>query len=225
MKNYLSENKALIITILGTIILLVLMGVILSISSKKQVSQTGSLNISEDKKDLLIKGDSHVFGNSQATIEVVEFSDFQCPACGYYFSEFEKFKTKYENDVKFVFRHFPLNKIHKRAFLAAEASESANAQGKFWEFHNKLFENQSEWSALSKNEAIDKFVEYAKAVGVNDIEKFRSDLENETFKDRVQEDLNDATSLGLPGTPTVFVNGEKVENPTFENLEKASGLK
>ncbi len=221
MKEYIKENMALVITILATFGLLILMGVILNLSSKS--TQT-VINVDESQKNLLIRDDSHVFGKEEAGVEVVEFSDFQCPACAYYYLEFEKFKTTYSSKIKFVFRNFPLTSIHPVAFKAAEAAEAAGSQGKFWEFHNILFENQKEWSILRDEELINKFVDYANEIAISDIAKFRDDLESEAFKSKVQKDMQDAEELNIPGTPTVFVNGKKVENPTFENLKSASGF-
>lgn len=148
----------------------------------------------------------HVQGSGSVTL--VEFSDFQCPACQAVQGPLKQILKKYEGKVEFVYRHFPLVSIHKNAMVAAQASEAADLQGKFWEFHDKLFENQAEWSGLG--DPRDKFREYLSQIG-GDIEKFKSDLESQVVKDRVSVDILATTRYRLSGTPTFYINGVKTE--------------
>ncbi len=160
-----------------------------------------------DKPIAEVGGDkTHIKGSGSVTL--VEFSDFQCPACQAVQEPLKQILKKYEGKVEFVYRHFPLVSIHKNAMVAAQASEAADLQGKFWEFHDKLFENQAEWSGLS--DPRDKFGEYLSQMG-GDIEKFKSDLESQVVKDRVAVDILATTRYRLSGTPTFYVNGIKVE--------------
>lgn len=154
-----------------------------------------------------VAGDSvHRLGSGEVVL--VEFSDFQCPACQSVQEPLKQILKKFDGKVTFVYRHFPLISIHKNAMMAAYAAEAADLQGKFWEFHDMLFEKQSEWSGLS--DPRDKFGEYVAQIEI-DIDKFKSDLESQVVKDRVAVDLLATTRYRLSGTPTFFVNGVKTE--------------
>lgn len=107
--------------------------------------------------------------------------------------------------MRFVYRHFPLS-FHDKAMITAEAAEAAGAQGAFWEMHDLLFERYQEWVDLPPSEVVDTLVGYAEELGL-DVDQFREDLEEHTYRDKVVEGLNEATRLSLPGTPTFFVNG------------------
>jgi protein-disulfide isomerase len=208
-----SSNMPLIITIVFTIVLMVVGIVVLSKTSSKPLSST-------EKEQRLVRSDSHVRGKSDSKVTIVEFSDFECPACGKYYPEFTKIEQDYQDRVKIIYRHFPLNSIHPLAQKAAEASEAAGAQDKFWEYYAILFEKQAEWSSLSKDQAIVKFVEFAQQINIKDINKFETELKNDTYTNRVVEDSNDAKALDIPGTPTIFLNGEQQDNPSYDNLSK-----
>lgn len=208
-----SSNLPLIITIVFTVILLIVGIVVLSKTSTKPLSQN-------EKEQRLVRTDSHIKGKTDSKVTIVEFSDFECPACGKYYPEFNKIEQNYQDRVKIVYRHFPLNSIHPLAQKAAEASEAAGAQDKFWEYNSILFEKQAEWSSLSKDQAMTKFIEFAQQININDLNKFETELKNGTYTDRVNEDANDAKALNIPGTPTVFLNGEQQDNPSYDNLSK-----
>jgi len=160
-----------------------------------------------DKPVADVAGESvHVKGEGEITL--VEFSDFQCPACLSVQAPLKQILAKYEGKVKLVYRHFPLISIHKNAQMASYASEAADNQGKFWEMHDLLFDKQQEWGTLENPR--DKFVEYAKSLEMDET-KFLSDLESQEVKDKVSIDLLAATRYRLSGTPTFFLNGSKVE--------------
>ena len=151
-----------------------------------------------------------VKGNRESKIVLVEYSDFQCPACGAYHPVVKQLVEEFGNDVAFVYRHFPLRQIHPNADLSARAAEAAGAQGKFWEMHDLLFENQKEWS--NQKNAVDSFVKYAESLGLSS-EQFKSDIDSKEVKQKVNEDYNGGTSLKISGTPTFFLNGKKLQNP------------
>lgn len=111
-----------------------------------------------------------------------------------------------------VFRHFPLSSIHDKAATAAEATEAAAAQGKFWEMHDLLFERQREWGAVPAAEVGDLFADYAKELGL-DVAQFSNDLETGKYRDLVDQSYQEAVSLGIGGTPTLFINGQSYEGP------------
>lgn len=158
-----------------------------------------------EKQAKLAAGPAPSFGPEDAKVTLVEFSDFQCPYCSRAAKTTQDIKAKYANKVRFVFRQFPLE-MHPQAHLAAQASLAANAQGKFWEFHDKMFENQH---ALERKH----LEQYAQDVGL-DVAKFKQALEQETYKGTVDADLALGMSVAVQGTPTLFVNGKRVDNPT-----------
>jgi protein-disulfide isomerase len=165
-----------------------------------------------DKPVAEIAGEKkHVQGSGNVTL--VEFSDFQCPACLAVQAPLKEILKKYEGKVEFVYRHFPLTNIHKNAQMASYASEAAAIQGKFWEMHDLLFSKQSEWSTISDPKS--KFIEYATTLGL-DKDKFATDIDSQGVKDLVSVDMLASTRYRLTGTPTFYINGAKVE---FGNIE------
>jgi protein-disulfide isomerase len=137
---------------------------------------------------------------ADAKVTFVEFGDYQCPSCGAVHPLFEQLKNdNADKSVRFVWRQFPLDTIHEHAQEAAEASLAAEAQGKFWEFHRQLFDNQNR---LTRED----LVGYAEAVGL-DTAAFTRALDDGTYKDAVQADQTDGNVVGVQGTPTFFING------------------
>ncbi len=153
----------------------------------------------------------HVTGKGPVTI--VEFSDFQCPACKAVQEPLKQILEKNKGKVKFVYRHFPLSSIHKNAMVAAQAAESAGLQGKFWEMHDLLFEKQTEWEGESDPRV--KFAEYATSLGL-DSDRFTAEMNSQEAKDAVNADNLVATRYRLTGTPTFFINGVQTE---FNQIE------
>lgn len=152
-------------------------------------------------------------------VELVEYGDFQCPACAQYHSVVEQVIEKYQDDVTFKFRNFPLVSIHPNAFAAARAGEAAAQQDKFWEMYDKLFTSQNEWSG-SKN-PMQSFEAYAKQLGLN-VEKFKTDFASSATNDAINADVAAGEKLEVQSTPTFIVNGKKINNPqpTVENFSK-----
>lgn len=169
-----------------------------------------------DSKILEIKDTDHVLGNPNAKVAVIEYSDFECPFCGRMFSgTLPKLKENFikTGKIKFVYRHFPLRSIHQNAQKAAEASECADEQGKFWEYHDIIFERQSLLGA-------DKFKSWALELGLNP-NQFDSCLDSGKYAERVEGDYSDGISLGVNGTPATFVNGRLVSGAQpYEEFEK-----
>jgi len=150
----------------------------------------------------------NLLGSPKAKVQIVEFSDFQCPFCSRVGKPLKEVQAHYGKDLVVAFKHFPLN-FHKEAKEAAIASECAGEQGKFWEYHDALFENQKELSQK-------KFDEYAKTVGL-DVDKFESCIEDGKFKDKVEADMAEARKAQVRGTPTIFINGRKFTSPSGYN--------
>jgi protein-disulfide isomerase len=166
--------------------------------------------ISADLAKRHATGDAPAFGPSDARITIVEYSDFQCPFCGRAAGVVDKLKQKYGTKIRFVFRQFPLE-MHPNAALAAEAALAAHAQGKFWPFHDLLFQNQKDLARPS----LEKFAAQA---GL-DMAKFKKALDEHTYESTVKSDMLLATEAHVSGTPSMFIGTERVENPTdFESL-------
>lgn len=119
---------------------------------------------------------------------------------------------EYEGQVNFVFRHYPLSSIHDKALLSSEAAEAAGAQGAFWEMYELLFEKQQEWAVVTPEEAQELFVGYAEDLGL-DAEQFATALEEHTYQDKVEAQYQEAREVGLPGTPTFFINEQYFQAP------------
>lgn len=152
-------------------------------------------------EQLTVEGQT--LGESTASAQIVEFGDYQCPACAQAHPVVKRFLQDYGDKVYFVWRHFPLTQIHPNANDAARAAEAAGKQGKYWEMHDILYERQHEWSSLS--DARGKFEEYAKELGL-DIEKFKADREEAIGVINADSDLG--TKAGVQSTPTFIINGQ-----------------
>lgn len=143
-----------------------------------------------------------VKGNPEARVTIVEFSDFQCPACGGAAPAVEQILETFSGQVKVIFRHFPLS-FHPLARPASLASLCAEEQGKFWEYHDKIFGNQQKLSDASLKE-------WAKELGM-DRAKFNVCFDEKRYESKVDEDYSLGQEVGVNATPTFFVNGKKVQ--------------
>lgn len=155
-----------------------------------------------DVQTFNINQDNHIRGNFNAPITLVEFSDFECPFCGKHYPTLKKILSDYQDKVRLVYKHFPLP-FHSNSQKAAEASECASEQGKFWEYHDKLFDNQS------TGFSVDNFKQWAKDLNL-DSAKFNSCLDSGKYASLVKADLKEGEQKGVNGTPSTFVNGQLV---------------
>lgn len=151
----------------------------------------------------LIEGATHTKGKAGAPVIIVEFGDVQCPACRAAQPIIDKVVEKNKDNVYFVFRHFPLS-IHQNSKIAAQATEAAGAQGKFFEMLDVMYDKQIEWS--DKSNPREQYRSYAKDLGL-DMEKFNKDMEN--LKSGIEQDYALGNKAGVESTPTFFVNGKK----------------
>jgi len=151
-----------------------------------------------------------VTGNRDASVVVIEYGDFQCPACGAYHPILKQLKSEFGDRVAFVYRHFPLRSIHQNAEASARATEAAGKQGKFWEMHDVLFERQTEWG--NQLGAIGLINGYAEELGL-DMERYEADLKSDEIADLVNEDLQSAIRNGLSSTPTFVLDGKVIQTP------------
>src|ERR1051326_1282467 len=151
----------------------------------------------------------------KSPVVLEEYGDYQCPPCGQLYPELKEIEKEYGNQVQIVFHHFPLMKIHKNALVAAHAAEAARNQNKFWEMHDLLYRNQSEWSELADPRPV--FVSYANRLGLN-LDAFNRDLESNQIDQKISSDIQRGTSQGVFGTPTVFLDSHLV-NDKATNLD------
>ncbi len=142
-------------------------------------------------------------------VTIIEYGDFQCPSCAGFAPLLGRLEGAYPEDIQIIYRHFPLTSIHPNAQKSAEAAEAAGAQGKFWEYHDLLFERQGQWSGLDSAAARDFFVALAEELAL-DVQQFTTELDEGTHADYVSASEQEATKLGLPGTPSAIVNGQIV---------------
>jgi protein-disulfide isomerase len=150
-----------------------------------------------------VSKNDHINGDNGAAIELVEYGDYQCSHCGEAQPLVKSIQKELRGQLKFVFRNFPLRKVHPDAMEAAIASEAADLQGKYWEMHDILFENQQKLDRLS-------ILHYASALAL-DPERFRADAASPELEKKVLADFNSGLRSGVHATPTFFVNGEKYE--------------
>lgn len=160
---------------------------------------------------------------SNVSVTVEEYGDYQCPPCGMLHPELKKIEHEYGPRINFVFRNLPLTALHKNALIAAQAAEAARLQSRFWEMHDRLYETQSAWKDEANPRPI--FTKYAGELGL-DTERFRRDMDGNEVQLRIAEDQRRAQTLGVEGTPTVFVEGSqlKFERTTPEGIRKGINL-
>ncbi len=209
----MNSDKLFYISV-GVVSLLVF-GVILFFSQSKNANLQKSLVVDQN---VLIGKDANIKGNLEnAKVVLVEFSDFQCPACKVYNAEVNKILDENKDTVALVYKHFPLISIHNYSQQAAIASEAAKKQNKFFEYSNILFEKQTTNEFSFKEQ---DFIEFAKQLSL-DIEKFKADLTHPEVLEKVQADMNLADTLGLNSTPTFYINGIKfVGNDLYGEVKK-----
>lgn len=199
------EAKVLLGIGLATIVILVGGVLLLSKSDKSPTSSPEKVNT-----ELLIRDDSNKIGTESAKVTLVEFGDYQCPACGAAHPIVKQILEDHKNKVLFVFRNFPLP-MHKNALIAAQAAEAAGKLGgqeKYWKMHDMLYENQSQWA--ESNNPLDIFLEYTKDLKL-DLDKFKEEVNSNKYENKITQDRQDGNALGVNGTPTFFVNGQKVK--------------
>jgi protein-disulfide isomerase len=148
----------------------------------------------------------HVLGPEHAPVTVVEYGDFECPNCRNAMPAVKMLLKRFENEVRFAFRHFPLEEVHPHALVAAEAAECAGAQGKFWQMHDLLFENQSHLKPKH-------LLLYAEQLGL-DMAQYVAAMDDEVYLQRVREHIDSGRRSHLRATPGFFVNG-KIQDVSF----------
>ena len=148
-----------------------------------------------------VNSKDHIQGKNTASLELVEYGDYQCPHCGHAYPIIKNIQQSLGVDLKFVFRNFPLSESHPDAFNAAVAAEAAELQQKFWDMHDIIFENQQELS-------VESLFLYAKTIGL-DLNRFKNDIQKNMLAAKVEKDFESGVRSGVNGTPSFFINGKK----------------
>lgn len=174
-------------------------------------SKNKDSNSANNNSDSTSEGSDHILGANTGGVELVEFGDFQCPACRSYYPIVEQLKTKYGDQISFQFRHFPLVQIHQNAMVAHRAAEAAAKQGKFWEMYALLYQRQQAWESAGNPTAI--MEDYAAELGIN-IDQFKTDFASGNINDIIQSDIRLGQQAGATSTPTFMINGKKIDNPS-----------
>lgn len=204
------------------VICVAILGGLIYISKKDQIS------INVDKIDAnAIQAASpengniadHVAGSPTSKIRLIEYGDLQCPACEGAHPGIKQIVADYGDKIGFVFRNFPLTTAHPNALAAAAAVEAAGLQDKYWEMNNLLYETQTSWSNLSSDERTNKFADYAKQVGA-DATKFKNDLGSQNISKKIAYDQAIGRKINVTGTPSLFLNGEKLSEDISGSLVK-----
>lgn len=155
----------------------------------------------------------HVFGASNQKVLLIEYGDFQCPACGNMFPSVKQLKEQYKDKLTFVFRDMPLTNIHPNALAAATAAEAAGLQDKFYEMHDLLYQTQTNWANTNINDRAAFFENLAKQLGL-DINKFKNDLTNPAIEQKIARDRSTAKHFNVTGTPAFILGGQKLPDTT-----------
>ena len=176
------------------------------------------MNGKNDKGDAK-QATNHTMGKNSKNVTLLEYGDYQCPACESYYPVVKQVVEKYKNDITFQFRNLPLSQIHPNAFGGARAAEAAALQGKFWEMHDKLYDEQNVWS--TSNKPNDYFNQYAEELGLN-VAQFKTDFASSKVNNSINADIAAFDKTGATvATPTFFLDGKKIEtNATVDSFSK-----
>lgn len=197
------EQKTTILVLVASLVLLVAGALVFA---KPQQEENSEEIILAEK----------VKGNPEAAVVLSEYSDFECPACGSFATVVSRLVEEHGDKFKMEYHHFPLVSIHRSSEAAARAAEAAGVQGKFWEMHDVLFDRQNEWAQnLNPN---NKFKEYAEELGL-DVDQFERNMNNTAIREVVKAEMKKGTELGITGTPSFFIDGEKVDMSGFQTYE------
>lgn len=194
----------------------------------------GAVVFGKDKEAGAGSPSSNIYGNAESSVTLIEYGDFECPACGAFFPIFSELKEQYKDKIRFEFRHFPLVQIHQNAQAAHRAAEAAAKQGKFWEMHNLLYERQASWRSsgavgpngapVASNNPTAIFESYAEEIGL-DMEQFKIDAAAGETLATINADTALGKQDGVSGTPTFVLNGVKIDDTSsIDSVEKFSGL-
>ncbi len=197
------KRKKWLYTLGFSVILVIIIALYFVVLVYQNIDKLVTTNSDSSSGKAIITSDDPYQGAADAQIVIVEFGDFQCSYCYEAFPVVRELISKYGDSIKFIYRDFPNNDIHPDAQRAAEAGECAQAQGKFWEMHDKMFINQDDLSEAA-------LVRYADEIGLDET-SFEECLTSNQFANEVKQDFYDGLFAGVQGTPTFFINNTKFE--------------
>lgn len=166
----------------------------------------------------IVNPTDQVFGNQNSKVTLIEYGDFQCPACAQYEPIVQKVRQDYADKIVFVYRHFPLSQ-HKNAKITAYASEAAGKQDKFWEMHDMLYAGQNEWANLSNDKAKEVLTGYAGSIGL-DLNSFADQMDSSEIKNKVDADSQSGLKAGVNATPTFILNGKRIQPRGYDEFKQ-----
>lgn len=206
--------------IIFIIIVVILLGglIILSNQNKIDVSKVNTSTIQPARPSSGNIAD-HVFGNAASKVILIEYGDFQCPGCGSVYPTLKTLSEKYQNQIAFVFRNFPLTTLHPNARAAAATAEAAGLQGKYWQMHNQLYETQSTWEGASIDERTSIFLSYAKQLGLN-TDTYNKDLAGTAINQKISFDQALGDKDNVTGTPSLYLDGKVVSQDVWADETK-----
>lgn len=182
-------------------------------------SSSSTPNVSAPK----ISANDITTGPQNAKVQIIEYADFQCPACEYYYPFTKQLLSDFKGKILFVYRFFPLTQLHQNAMISAQAAYAGLQQGKFWEMHDLLFDHQKDWATVTDPTSI--YLSYAKQLNL-DINKFTTDMNSDAAKKFITGQEDAGTNAGVDSTPTFFINGKQIQNPPsydgFKQLVEAA---
>jgi protein-disulfide isomerase len=207
--------KRFLPVVIIVVVLMAALGVTWMVLRSSRQATNANANANATESGLIPAGAEppHVRGISSAPVTVEEFGDFQCPSCGVYYPELKKIETEFGDKLRVVFRERPLVPPHDHALIAAQAAEAAGLQGRFWEMHDKLYENQTAWSEA--RDLVPLFVDYARQIGL-DTDRFMKDLNGEVVITRIFQDGKRVHALNVTSTPTFYVNGKEAKDDNWK---------
>lgn len=187
------------------IVIVVILGLfgVFSLTKKSSDSNNSSASSAQPSE--------HKQGAGKKGVTLIEYGDLQCPACKAYYPVVKQVQQAYGDDITFQFSNYPLTQLHPHAFEAARAAEAAGKQGKFFEMHDLLYENQDTWSQAPNVQTY--FETYAQQLGLN-IDQFKADQVSQAVSDTINADIKQAQAVGATGTPTFVLDGKKIDNPS-----------
>jgi protein-disulfide isomerase len=161
---------------------------------------------------------NHIVGSTVTGVKLVEYADYQCPFCGQYYPLVKQVVDKYKDRIEFQYRNLPLLQVHQNALAAARAAEAADKQGKFWEMHDIIFENQKNWSQSTNASSI--FEQYAVQLGLK-VEQFKTDAKSSAINGIINADINEfKKTKETMSTPTFFLDGKKIQPTSLDEFSQ-----
>jgi protein-disulfide isomerase len=186
----------------------------------KSGSSTPAAPLPAADQSKLVHANSYMTGNINAKVTLVEFGDYECPSCGAAYQPIKDIVNQYSSNpnFNFVFRNFPLSTVHPNADISAEAAEAAGEQGKYWQMHDLLYENQGTWGDSAS--PMQYFLKYAQQLGLN-VATFQTEVTAGKFEPVIQADVADGNAVGINATPTFFVNGVPIVGDQQSDITSA----